>query len=344
MQRRRILRILLVLAVLVLLAGLALRYVLEPQRATRFLLDRVGTALNLEITASGSTEYRLRGTPTLVLRDVIAREPGAHAPLLRADRIFLSLPWSTVRARGAVLAATRIELDAPVLDLAALQHWLATRPPSTPTRMPSLSEGIRIRDGVLQADGWRLQGLQADLPSFAPGVPSPLNLRGVYRNPPVEFELSGQFGWYAGTWRLAPARVSMRGRGDPATDPVPPIEAQGELAFGERLQLRLAGDIANWPAAWPALPEPLGSSRSPMSFQLRYDGALDLRDIAQLQLQRDATSFDGRFRLHEVLAWIDAGGANPLPPIDGSLRTPRLDIAGAELHGIEIEMDSGRDD
>ena len=60
--------------------------------------------------------------------------------------------------------------------------------------------------------------------------------------------------------------------------------------------------------------------------------------------RRAATSCDGRFRLHEVRAWRAAGGAKPLPPIDGSLRPPRLDIAGAELHGIEIEMDSGRGD
>src|SRR5690606_21217702 len=168
-QPRVLLSIASVLTALVLLAGLGLHYAMQPQRATRFLLARVGAAFGLEITASGKAEYQLRGLPTLVLRDVVAREPGAATPLLRADRIFLSLPWSTLRARGAVLEATRIELDAPILDLPALQHWLAGRPPSpTPLRLPSLSAGALVRDGVLIGNGWRLENLQAELPSFAP--------------------------------------------------------------------------------------------------------------------------------------------------------------------------------
>jgi len=341
--RRRLLRIAMVLAALAVVAALLLKYAMEPQRASRFLLARVGNSLGLEITATGRTEYTLRGTPTLVLRDVVAREPGAAVPLLRADRIFLSLPWSTLRARGAVLEADRIELDAPIVDLPALQHWLATRPPSTAPRMPTLREGIRIRDGVLDGGNWRLEDLQAEVPAFAPDVPTPLALRGVYRDPPVSFELSGPLRWTAGTWTVAPARIAVRGRGEPASDPVPPIEAEGSIAFGEALALHLRGAIATWPAAWPALPEPLGSSRSPLSFVLDYDGALDLSDVAGLQLQRDQTRFDGHFHLHEVLAWIEAGNANPLPPVDGSLRAPTLEIAGAQLHGVEITVDDGDD-
>src|SRR5690606_1626490 len=99
-QRRVFLYIASALLALGLVAGLALRHVMQPERATRFLLERVGAALDLEITATGKAEYRLRGMPTLVLRDVVAREPGAAEPMLRADRIFLSLPWSTLRARG----------------------------------------------------------------------------------------------------------------------------------------------------------------------------------------------------------------------------------------------------
>lgn len=344
-RSRRAARIVLMLALTMLVLSLALRFALQSQRATQFLLQRAGASLGLEITASGVAEYRLRGTPALVVRDVVAREPGAPGPLLRADRIFLSLPWSTLRARGKVLDATRIELDAPVVDLPALQHWLAQRPPSTQATMPSLSEGLRIRDGVLDGGTWRLESLQADLPSFTPGTASPLRLRGAYPEPAFAFDLSGPFQWNAGTWRLAPARLSLRGHGDPASDPIPAVDALGELALGKRLELRLEGDIATWPAGWPALPDPLGASASPMSFELEYGGALDLGDIAALQLQRDDTRFEGNFRLYEVLAWIDAGGANPLPPIEGSLRTPRLDIAGAQLHGVEISIDgTGIDD
>ena len=95
----------------------------------------------------------------LLLRDVVARQPGAAEPLLRARRIYLSLPWSTIRARGGDLTVQRIELDAPQLDLAALQRWLATRPPSVETRLPTLTDGLRIIDGrVFNGDAqgsWR---------------------------------------------------------------------------------------------------------------------------------------------------------------------------------------------
>jgi len=133
-MRRRLALLLGAGIVLLLLLALLLRYVLQPERVAGFVLDSLGKSLGLEITATGTSEYRLRGTPTLVVRDVVAREPGAATPLLRAQRAYVSVPWSTVRSRGESLDITRIELDAPVLDVTALQHWLASRPPSR-TRM-----------------------------------------------------------------------------------------------------------------------------------------------------------------------------------------------------------------
>ena len=181
-RRRR--RIAIALLGIVLLLVVGLRMALEPQRASGLLLASVGAALGLDIEAHGSAEYHLRGTPTLVLRDVVAREPGAATALLRADRMFFSLPWSTLRARGARLAADRLELDGVSIDLPAMQRWLATRPPSR-TRLLSLSRGMRIRDGKLHGDGWNLDDIQLDLPMFAPEAPLHAHLRGRYVNPPL---------------------------------------------------------------------------------------------------------------------------------------------------------------
>src|SRR3546814_3348045 len=128
-------KLLLTAAAALLLLALALHLLLQPQRVTGFVLNALGDALGLEITATGSSEYHLRGTPVLVVHDVVAREPGAATPLLRARRVYVSVPWSTVRSRGAQLAITRIELDAPVTDLPALQHWLAPRPDRKSTRL-----------------------------------------------------------------------------------------------------------------------------------------------------------------------------------------------------------------
>src|SRR3546814_12600318 len=122
-------KLLLTAAAALLLLALALHLLLQPQRVTGFVLNALGDALGLEITAPGSSEYRLRGTPVLVVHDVVAREPGAAPPLLRALPVYVSVPWSTVRSRGAQLDIPRLELDPPVLALPALQPWLAPPPP-----------------------------------------------------------------------------------------------------------------------------------------------------------------------------------------------------------------------
>jgi len=158
------------LALLVALAALAfaLHWVSRPDRVARLILAQVGNALGLEITAGGASEYRLRGTPMLTIRDVVARKAGDATPLLRADRIRLELPWSTIRARGADLTVRRIELDAPQLDLPALQRWMATRPPSKQAQLPTLTDGLRIVRGRVAGDGWRVEAIDADIPLFRP--------------------------------------------------------------------------------------------------------------------------------------------------------------------------------
>lgn len=405
------------LALLLVLALLAIALWLLPSpRVTGLLLGRIGASLGLELSVGGTSEYRLRGTPTLVLRDVVAREPGASTPLFRASRVFLSLPWSTLRARGAVLDATRLELEGPVVDLPALQHWLATRPPTKEKRLPGFRDGLRIRDGRLTGDGWRIDDIAIDAQRFQPSVRFDARMRGRYVAAPlsVPFDLSVSLArpdalpqqratglGIAGTltvehgrdWRmpatlalsaplriadivqlapariglvaryeagstrvpfalgvrgplrfgdaivLAPATLALHGRAAPGTDLVPALRAQVILAWQQRLVLQLRGTIAQWPSAWPALPAPLDASHAPLPFALDYAGRVDFSDPATLALSREATHFDARFRLPDVVAWTDAAEhGSPLPPLDGRLVTPRLDIGGVRLDGIEMDV------
>ncbi|MEO6263450.1 MAG: hypothetical protein ABIO58_00485 [Luteimonas sp.] len=393
-------------ALVLLLLALSLRFALQPERVTGLILDRVGSALGLEITASSTGEYRLRGTPTLVVRNVVAREPGAATPLLRADRIFLSLPWSTIRARGSDLTVNRIEIERPLLDLDALQHWLDRRPPGK-TRIPTLTDGLRVRDGTIVTAGWTLTEVALELPTLHPGqrvnartsgryrsgsVQAPFALDVVLSQPAADAALgiAGQIGIERERWRI-PARVVLSGmlhlgngwrldrarlaavaryvsgdtdlpfvlgmagtlrhvdgrlglvpagiavRGD---SPIPDIDAHGAVALADALELQLTGSLQAWPEAWPTLPPPIGESQSPLPFALQYTGNSDFSDIAALQLRRDAARFDGRFRLPDVTAWIDAAaGGSPLPPLDGRVTTPGLEISGAQLEGVEITLD-----
>lgn len=393
------------LVLLLLVAWPLLHFALQPQRVTGLILDRLGNALGLEITASGTSDYRLRGTPMLVVRNVVAREPGAALPLLLADRVYLSLPWSTLRSRGSDLTVERVELDRPLIDLTALQHWLDRRPPGE-TRIPTLTEGLHVRDGRVIAGGWSLDALTLELPTLYPDRPVLAHVSGRYRSGtvkapmaldvfasqpaseaalgisgtitiertqwelpahvvlsgmlhlnngvrlehtklaaqaryesaqtrlPFALGLAGVLRYADGQLSLAPAGIAVRGNGF-----VPHLNARGAMVSADTLQLQLAGHLQAWPAAWPELPAPIGRSTSPLPFQLEYAGQPDLSGVATLQLSRDAASFDGRFRLSDMTAWIDADESSPLPPLDGRLTTPTLEIAGAQLQGVEITLD-----
>ena len=405
MTRRRKIALWLLLAV-VLATVISLRWVLAPATLVPNVLAMAGRSLGLDITASGIGDYRLRGTPQLVARDVVARLPGDGAVVLRAERIFISLPWSTLRARGNKLNAHRVELDGPVLDVAALQQWLAARPSSN-TPIPTLSKGIGIVRGLVLGDGWKIDNLQAQLQSLAPDQPLHMQVAGRYVTDelrvPVDVHatltrpgsgagvgVAGTLSLEARDWRL-PSRIVLSaklltGKGielrhavlgasaryvagtnvqpfslgiagplrfadnrislQPAglsilgKDMIPTLQGSGGLVLAEDLRLQLDGSLASWPASWPALPPPLGQSPAPLPFTLGYEGAADMSAIAALRLQRDASVFDGRFRLPEVMGWIDAAAeGSPLPPVSGTIKSPRMEVSGAVLEGVELQLD-----
>jgi len=400
-------RTLIALIVLSILLGVAL-WLLQPQRSVPVLLDRGGKALGLAITADRDVEARLRDQPQLVVRNLVVREPESNAVILRAERLLIALPWSTLRSRGEELTVKRLELDAPRLDLVALQNWLAKRPPSAETKIPTLTDGLRVRDGRIDNDDWKIENIAVDLPALHAQRPVEARIRGRYVDAPtaIPFDLAvalthpsngaglalvgpmtiergddwripatvtfsgplriGQddlriepvrFGMIAryetgetrlpftlglfgplhfdnATWALDPVTAVLRSDG-----PIPNFDASGAFAIGRRLVLRLDGRMPSWPEAWPALPAPIGASRSPLPFRLGYIGAPDLSETIELDIARDAMRFESRFRLDDVLAWTSQTDGPPLPPLDGRLVAPRLDISGATLEGVDVEID-----
>src|SRR5688500_8726724 len=152
---------------------------------------------------------------------------------------------------------------------------------------------------------------------------------------PLVLGVHGPLHFDGATWTLAPVGVALRGEGV-----LPTLDARGAIASGRRLVIRLAGQLPGWKDAWPALPPPIGQSASPLPFRLGYVGKADASDITTLRLLRDDTRFDGRFRLSQVLAWMKAARAgSPIPPLDGTITAPRLEISGAQLDGVEVEID-----
>lgn len=406
--RRARARLALLFVVLVLgLAGLV-HWASRPAQVAGLVLGQTGRVLGLEITAGGVSEYALRGTPRLVLRDVVARRPGDTADLLRARRILLALPWTTLRSRGRDLVIHRIELEAPELDVAALQRWLRTRPETEETRVPRLTDGFVVRGGRVIVAGWTIEGVDMDVPSLAPDAPVrahvaghalasgtrvPFDLRATLMRPArgAGLGIAGVMQVQRAQWRLelqpalsavpdldaglaldrlrlrAPAvyesgptrlpfALGIAGRATYAAGlrlrplglalrqgrEIPDLDGGGELAWGRQLELRLEGRLARWPRGWPALPAPLDRPAGPLPYVLDYAGPTDLSGTTALQLEHRATRFEGRFRLPRVLEWLEgAARGTPLPPLDGRLRTPRLEIPGATLEGVEIEIEDG---
>ena len=152
---------------------------------------------------------------------------------------------------------------------------------------------------------------------------------------PFAFALNGPLRVQDGKVALAPAGVALRGNG-----PVPDLDARAAFAWSNEAALHLDGQLTRWPAEWPALPPPIGQSASPLRFVLDYTGPLDFAGTARLRVARDDTRFDGRFRLPEMLAWVDAAEASPLPPLSGTVSTPRVEIAGAVLEGVDVRLDA----
>ncbi len=332
---------LIALVIVALLLAIGVWYVgrlLQPERLTALLLDRAGRELGLELRTGAPGDYALRPEPRLLLEGLTATIPGERAPLLRAARAELSLPWSTLRGKTETLTVTRIALEAPDLDLVALRGWLDSRPPSDePLSIPRLTDGLEITGGTVRDDGWSLAELTLSLPGLRDGEAATLEatarLRLQQRATPFTLTLAVVPAMQGETLVLGDIDLRLQ-----ASSPLPNLAAKGELRYGERLALALAGQLDGWPEGWPALPEPLAASSSPLPFTLRYDGAADLSAPTALSLARDETKFDARLVLTRLSDWLDTQPASPLPPLTGTLTAPKLVIEGVELEGVRVEL------
>ena len=360
-----------VLAVLALLLAAGAWWIdrqLEPNRLTATVLARVGSTLGLELTINGTPEYALRPEPRLVLPNLVVRQPGAAAPLLTALRAEVSLPWDTITGGGS-LVITRLALEQPVLDLAALADWQASRP-AAPFELPTLTDGLQVVDGSLVGDDWRVQSLDLQLRELRDGAPARIAASGVFTqtSTTLDFDatlnlatagLEWDFG-FAGKGRLrsdgvdVPWDLASDGRLDASGEtteltlaklalasesPVPDLDAKGQASFGKATSIDLQGALKQWPEGWPVLPAPMSASKSPLAYTVSYRGAGDFSAPVALTVVRDQTRFEGRFVIGDITRWIDAPGAPPLPPLVGTLSTPSLEISGATLEGVNLQIE-----
>lgn len=249
-RRRRWPKVLAILAGLAVVFLIVVAHYLQPARLTALVLQRVSETLKLDLRTSGPGSYAWRPEPRLVLPGLSASVPGTNAPFFRSGQIELAVPWSTLRGRGSEISS--IVMKSPDIDLPALQRWLASRPPSTtPFKLPRLTRGLRVENGLLRGAGWRIEKLDLVLPSLADGRPATLDasgnfVRGVM---PSKFALSivsTPAGQGRGL-RVDKARIVLKADGE-----LPSLTASGSMLAVNGVALDLAGKLQNMPATWSA--------------------------------------------------------------------------------------------
>lgn len=248
-------------------AALLLPRWLDADHLTRLALARASEASGLAWTYTGRADLRWRPFPRVRVPGLEVRD-AEGALVLEAAELELALPWSTLR--GEALRIDGLRLLAPRLDLEAAGRWWATRPATQAGPLPEL-HALAITAGELRWAGGRIEALDLTLPHFAPGEPLALEARG-------RLALEGQ----------APLPLAVRLEGTPQAEPlrledlslrlegeegglIPPLQAMGGLSLAP-WRLELAGELAHWPAAWPALPAPLAASTSPIAFRFAQEG------------------------------------------------------------------------
>lgn len=166
-----------VLAALLLAAVIVVYWLLQPDRFTS-AMQAQANALGLELNLASPASPTLLPRPALELQGITLNERGAGMPILLAARGRLALPWRTLL--GGPIVITRLEIDAPRVDLDALQGWLASLPAtdsSHPPQIPRIDTGILIsRASLVRGNDILLENLALETGELTPGEPFSLDL------------------------------------------------------------------------------------------------------------------------------------------------------------------------
>ncbi len=331
-MRRRWRLILLVLGGIALTALLvvvvAVYLLLRPDRFTAMLQDQARSA-GLELNLASPASPTLFPRPALDLSGITINAQDASFPILLAARGQLVLPWRTLLGGPTVIS--QLQIDAPRVDLGALQAWLASlpvQPQSAPTNIPRIDTGVRIiRGSIVRGDQLLLGNVSLDAGSLISGQPFPLNLSATTAaGLPLQLHL------------LATPRIHENS--------LQLDDVALNLAQGSSLVLALKGS-ARWHGAADAAANLTGT----------LDQANDGRYIISLQLTpADQTNPlllalkldgpDNHADLHLpplALAswWSQLGGSQALPlsvpPANGHLEMTRFQTAGVTVEGLTLD-------
>ena len=301
---------------------------LQPERFTAMLRSQAATA-GLELNLASPASPTLFPRPALVLQGLTLSAQGASMPILLASRGRLVLPWRTLLGGPTVIS--RLEIDAPRVDLDALQDWLASlpsNPPATPS-IPRIDAGVSItRGSLVLGNQVLLRDFSLEGGSLLSGQPFPLDVSA--RNAaglPLRLHLTA-------TPRIRGATLQLD-------------EVVMRLTHGNAWVLQLAG-AAHWHGA--------ADASASLNGTLDYAGAgqyttslvltpANQRDPLLLAVKLDGPGNHAALRL-PPLAWANwwsqlSDAQEPrllVPPGNGHVEAAHIEMAGIRIEGLKLEV------
>lgn len=321
------------LAFAALFAALIVVYLLlQPDRFTAMLQNQAHSA-GLELNLASPASPTLFPRPALDLHGITLNAEGADSPILLASRGRLVLPWRTLL--GGPTAIAQMEVDAPRVDLDALQEWLATLPPPTadaaPT-IPRIDAGISIEHGSLvRGDRLLLNNVTLTAGTLAPGQEFPLSMSATTAaGAPLQLRLTA-------TPRMQGSAMQLD-------------NIQLHLAQGGAATLMLAGN-AHWRGAANATAQLGGKLDRADAGSYTIALALTPADqtdplLLHLQLNGPDNHADLRLPPLALAHWWNTLNAPAdrqaepqpdLPPGSGTLQMAKLQVGGLAIEGLSVQ-------
>jgi uncharacterized protein involved in outer membrane biogenesis len=176
----------------VLVAVVAADLLLQPDRFTAMLQTQAHAA-GLELHLANPATPTLFPRPALDLYGITISAQDANAPILLAARGRLALPWRTLFGGPTVI--TQLQIDAPRVDLDALQAWLAglpAQPEGRPPNIPRIDTGVSIdRGSVVRGNKVLLDNVALEAGSLISGQTFPLHMSATSAaGTPLQLQLS----------------------------------------------------------------------------------------------------------------------------------------------------------
>ena len=327
--------------ILLLVAFLFVRSLLQAQRFTQFLQQQLAGA-GLVLTVDTPAAPTLWPHPAVQLQGFQVSSIGSTAPLLTASEARIVVPWRALLHHE--LAIERLEIESPRIDLDQLQALLARLPHSQDApQLPRIGTGIRIIDGMLvRNEEPLLFGVDAETGTLLPDVP---------------FHLTASA--HTGGDRSGTLAVTALPGHEQGALRFDKIRLQVDIQRGAHADLagnalwRGGGDVTADLRGSLKLPdaEPAASTRGAIPTEPRdYALVLQIRPAksatpltALLKLDRAGEHVDARIAPLALMDWwrsvlaATPGSALALPPLEGQAQIDNAAYGPVRVQGLRID-------